>query len=65
MIQKQQCLYKAYIGWTKAFCLSGRVKVHAFHCFSVRGERGRSEGGVKGGMKAGVKGGGVEKVAKD
>lgn len=30
--------------------------MHAFHCFSVRGERGRAEGGVKGGMKGGVKG---------
>ena len=30
--------------------------MHAFHCFSVRGERGRTEGGVKGGMKGGVKG---------
>ena len=28
-----------------------------FIAFSVRGERGRSEGGVKGGMKGGVKGG--------
>ena len=30
--------------------------MHAFHCFSVMGERGRAEGGVKGGMKGGVKG---------
>ena len=36
MIQKQQCHYKAYIGWTKALCLR-QCKVHAFHCFSVRG----------------------------
>ena len=44
------------IGWTKAFCLSGNVKVHAFRCFFCEGERGRSEGGVKGEMKGGVKG---------
>ena len=25
--------------------------MHAFHCFSVRGDRGRAEGGVKGGVK--------------
>ena len=36
------------IGWTKAFCLSGNVKVHAFRCFfcegGARAERGWSEG---------------------
>ena len=42
MIQKQQCHYKAYIGWTKALCLR-QCKVHAFHCLSVRG----SEGGAR------------------
>ena len=47
MIQKQQCHYKAYIGWTKALCLSGSVKCMLFIAFlyrKARAGRGWSEG---------------------
>ena len=36
------------IGWTKAFCLSGNVKVHAFHCFFCEGGARANRGWSKG-----------------
>ena len=36
------------IGWSKAFCLSGNVKVHAFHCFFCEGGARANRGWSKG-----------------
>ena len=44
------------IGWTKAFCLSGNVKVHAVHCFFCEGGARANRGWSKGWNEGGVKG---------